>query len=49
LSDVDEVISAHLARETTAQDEGGSKKKEKGRREGGRKPKHPRALAKATK
>ena len=26
LSDVDEIVFAHLARETTAQDEGGSKK-----------------------
>jgi hypothetical protein len=33
LSDIDEMISAHSARETTAQDEGGSKKMKKGRRE----------------
>jgi hypothetical protein len=30
LSDVEEMICAHLARETTAQEEGGSKKGEKG-------------------
>jgi hypothetical protein len=35
MSDVEEMISAHSARETTAQDESGSKKKEKLRREGG--------------
>jgi hypothetical protein len=35
---VDGIISAHSVRETTAQDEGGSGKKEKGRRERERKP-----------
>jgi hypothetical protein len=36
LSDVDEMISAHSARETTVQeDEGGSKKRKKGGAKGG--------------
>jgi len=43
------MISAHSARETVASDEGGSNKKEKGRREGESKPKQPRARAKAKK
>jgi hypothetical protein len=37
------MISAHSAKETTAQDESGSEKKEKG---GGSKPKQPRAREK---
>jgi hypothetical protein len=49
LSNAEEMISEHSAREATAQDEGGSIKKEKGRREGGSKPKQPRARAKTKK
>jgi hypothetical protein len=45
LSDVDVIISARPARETMAQDEGGSEKKGKGG--GGSKPKQPRVRAKA--
>ena len=46
LSDVDEMISAHSARETTVQeDEGGSKKRKTGRGKGGSKLKQPRARA----
>jgi hypothetical protein len=48
--EVDENYSAPSARETTAQDKGGLKKKEKGekKKRGGGMPKQPRARAKAT-
>jgi hypothetical protein len=45
--DVGKIISAHSFRETTAQDDGGSKKKGKWKREGRSKPKQHRARAKA--
>jgi hypothetical protein len=48
LSDVDKKTSTYSARETTTQNEGGSKQGKKGREEGG-KPKQPRKRAKAAK
>jgi hypothetical protein len=47
--DVNEVIYAHLARETAAQDLSGSKKKEKREEGRGGMPKQPCASAKAKK